>query len=504
MALKLLLSIILVMGSIALLADGVQPDGSGTEDAPYQVATLDNLLWVSTNSDSWGSHFIQTADIDAGDTQNWNEGEGFSPIGSYPSQRQTQFHGDYDGQGYTIEGLYINRPALDHQGLFGYTQAALIENLGVTNVDVTGNEKVGGLVGLNCQNTTVNSCYSTGIVTGNEEVGGLIGESLYSCTIANCYSTVSLGGTADRSGGLVGENDEYSTISNCYSSGSVSGDGYTGGLVGLNSDFSLISNCFSTGSTTGGFAVGGLVGQNKEDSSVSNCYSTGNVAGVGGIADNIGGLVGSIVDASISNCYSTGIVSGDAYVGGFAGRNYGTISISFWDTETSGTSTGIGHGTIIGATGKTTAEMQTLATYTDAGWDFMEETANGTEDFWGLNYEENGGYPFLEWQGYTHNPVSVMDETEAPLVTHLGANYPNPFNPTTTIKFSVQVNETAILEIFNMRGQLVKSYPAFSAGNHEVVWNGADNSGRSVASGVYLYRLQSGSAQQARKMMMLK
>ncbi|MCD4819475.1 MAG: T9SS type A sorting domain-containing protein [Candidatus Cloacimonetes bacterium] len=109
------------------------------------------------------------------------------------------------------------------------------------------------------------------------------------------------------------------------------------------------------------------------------------------------------------------------------------------------------------------------------------------------------------WHFTTGNSVVLNDEiVEISQETYLQSAYPNPFNPTTTIKFSVKENEIAKLEIFNLKGQLVKSYSVFSAGSHLAEWNGKDNSGNKVGSGVYLYKLKSESTEQVRKMLMLK
>jgi hypothetical protein len=83
---------------------------------------------------------------------------------------------------------------------------------------------------------------------------------------------------------------------------------------------------------------------------------------------------------TLTACYATGSVSGVDQVGGLVGENpYGSVVSSFWDTQTSGQTTSAG------GTGKTTAEMKTLSTFTSAGWDFVE--------IWGI--EENQTYPFL-------------------------------------------------------------------------------------------------------------
>jgi hypothetical protein len=70
--------------------------------------------------------------------------------------------------------------------------------------------------------------------------------------------------------------------------------------------------------------------------------------------------------------------------------NPDTVIRSFWDIKTSGRTTSVG------GTGKTTAEMQTTSTYLDAGWDFVDETANGTEDIWWI--DEGNDYPRLWWE----------------------------------------------------------------------------------------------------------
>jgi hypothetical protein len=148
-------------------------------------------------------------------------------------------------------------------------------------------------------------------------------------------------------GGLVGSNS--GTIINCYSTGSVFGFGDVGGLVGANY-YGTITNCYSTGSITGGQYVGGLVGRSN---------------------------------GAITNCYSIGSVSGTIYVGGLVGYNSGlVITASFWDTQTSGQPTSAG------GTPKTTDEMKTKSTFTDAGWDFV--------NIWDIC--EGTNYPRLRWQ----------------------------------------------------------------------------------------------------------
>jgi hypothetical protein len=120
---------------------------------------------------------------------------------------------------------------------------------------------------------------------------------------------------------------------------------------------------------------------------VSDCYATGSVTG----DSRVGGLVGYNY-GTVSVCYATGSVTGYYRVGGLVGHDYdGTVSGSFWDTQTSGQSSSDG------GTGKTTAEMMQQATFTAAGWDFLGESANGIEDTWRL-CSDGSHYPKLRWE----------------------------------------------------------------------------------------------------------
>jgi hypothetical protein len=170
---------------------------------------------------------------------------------------------------------------------------------------------------------------------------------------------------------------------------------YVGGLVGYNGG--IVTNCYSTGAVSGGSYVGGLVGQNWHGS-VAQCYSTAAVKGTGPV---VGGLVGCNAllasGGDVTQCYSTGTVYGEGSVGGLIGANAlfrgeGNVTACFWDIQTSGrTWSG-------GGTGKTTAEMQTAKTFLDAGWDFVGETKNGTEDIWWIL--EGKDYPRLWWEAH--------------------------------------------------------------------------------------------------------
>jgi len=333
-----------------------------------------------------------------------NEGKGWQPIGTYDDL----FTGSFDGQGYEIRDLFINRADESGVGLFGAVGSGggIIKDIGVVNVTVTGNSSVGSLVGGSTG--TVSNSYSTGSVTGGEYVGGLIGVNIG--TVSNSYSSGNVTGTGGQQslsvGGLVGVNT--GTVSNSYSSGNVTGTGEqqslsVGGLVAVNTG--TVSNSYSSGNVTGtgkqqSLYVGGLVGVNT--GTVSNSYSSGNVTGTGEQQLScVGGLVGVNMGGgnykgTVSNSHSSGNVTGTGeqqslYVGGLVGYSTGTVSNSFWDIQTSGQATSAG------GTGKTTAEMQDVATF--AGWSIIAVANPSTRTpsyIW--NIVDGQTYAFLSWE----------------------------------------------------------------------------------------------------------
>lgn len=355
------------------------PGGIGTLNDPYHVGTADELDNVRYHADK---HFIQIANIDLSGYD--ADGSGWMPIGNY----STSFTGSYNGNEYIISNLFIDRGTANYIGLFGITASgSRIENVELRDIDVTGHNIVSGLVADN--GGTIEYCSTTGSVYGNVDVGGIAGWNDPGATITGSHSTASIEGTSGTSGnigGLVGRN--YGTIAESYAAGSVTGHNYVGGLAGTNvssESEGVISKCFATGEVTGDNDVGGLVGS-LSSGSISDSYASAAVSGV----NYIGGLVGAGYGDTIDNCFATGQVSVTAkipsvYKGGLMGYNGGvTVSNSFYDKETTGQSDNTGKGTP-----KTTIEMKTKTTFTDAGWDF---TPDG---IWAI--DDGNSYPTLMW-----------------------------------------------------------------------------------------------------------
>ncbi len=336
--------------------------------------------------------------IDASATSGWNGGLGFDPVG----QDSPYFTGSFDGKGYTVTDLFINRPLESVVGLFGYS-SGVISNVGLVDCDITGGIlDVGALVGYQFGGS-ISDCYSTGSVTGEGsgayEVGGLVGAVEF--LVTDCYSTCTVtatdtddGGAGDV-GGLIGGcvSGANAVVTGCYATGAVSATstdgaveevgGFTGDLTG-----GTVSKCYATGNVTVTASttaedIGGFAGINSDG--ISDCYARGDLTVTVGDTSlgDLGGFVGDN-RSSIDDCYSTGSItksSGMPNIGGFCGFSNATITNCFWDTQTSGEAASDG------GTGKTTTEMKTIATFTDAGWDFTT--------IWGLIEAENNGYPFL-------------------------------------------------------------------------------------------------------------
>lgn len=317
--------------------------GSGTEADPFQISTLDELEEVTYLNTFWDRHFILMNDIDASATADWHVGDhdksvttsevpmGFYPIGDFATsglREQIPFTGSFDGQGYTISNIYINRPADRQVGFFGTISGARIENLTLDNATITGGNYSGGLVARSSSNgdlkedlkNYITNCHiSNSQITGVEQAGALIG-SIYYSEITNCtaYDNYTLGYL--NIGGLAGHILSSNVVDNCQASGRVYASGTSaGGLVGWSNSKNTITNSSASTRVTGSNNVGGLVGYFGAYGTISNCSSHGYVKSTN-YYGRVGGFIGWISYGNIQNCYSTGTTEAyDAFAGGFVG-----------------------------------------------------------------------------------------------------------------------------------------------------------------------------------------
>ena len=327
---------------------------SSTGATTYQAAFPDTSTPLSCAGGCVG--YELSADLDLSGL-NWN------PIGN----NLNPFGATFEGNGYTITNLSTNQTRSLHLALFSRTtSSAVIRNVGLVNVNVTGNTRAG-------------------------------------------Y----------RAGGLVGYNE--GAIQGCYATGKVSGN-TAGGLVGYNFDTGTITASYAAvRAVAGEYGAGGLVGPNA--GTITASYATGRVTngapGSSGLADHAGGLVARN-SGTITASYATGPVSGGTPSGGLVGTNVGTITTSSWDTTTSGRTTSAG------GTGRTTAELQ-AATGSTTTWDHgtasQYSALRGTGDWQDFGYQLRAG-PTLTATGsatrvvLTWTAVDVSHWDPAPAVTY--------------------------------------------------------------------------------------
>ena len=344
---------------------------------------------VDTNDDTNGD-----GQVDAEDTPYWNDGAGWQPIGTESQDPNVHIVGArmqmlFEGNGYRIKNLFINRPATRGVGLFGATDiGATIRHVGVVNVEVTGDEKVGGLVGYNVYGDITTS-YATGRVSGGTQVGGLVGENI--------------GGD----------------ITTSYATGRVSGGTQVGGLVGRNPSILRI----------------GPPDPSRPSGDITTSYATGRVAG----GTQVGGLVGEN-GQPVTASYATGRVTGESSVGGLLGGNNPFTAIrSYWDTDTSGQATGT-QGVYAGE-GQTTTALQvptgSTGIYADwtSPWDF------GRADEYpvlAVDFNRDGDATWQEF-GYQlrEGPSLTVSDTGGQVTLSWTAVDTDHWNPAPAVTYSV-------------------------------------------------------------------
>ena len=246
-----------------------QPDGSGTQDAPYQIGSGAELAWLAdrvNNASGVTKLYVElTDDIDLG-------GQPWMPIG----KDSHEFSGVFDGKGHVVEGLKVSNVA--DAGLFGVAKGAAIKNLVVR-----------------------------GSVTGTGNAAGILAKAKNeACTIENCGNEAAVYGV-DNAAGILARNNYYNSgtaIVGCYNTGGITvtkSGGYAGGIAGSGSGDVAVTDCYNVGKINGSYA-GGIRGQSAvtSASAIKNCYNSGNV--VGANETKTGAIVPGTSN-KLTNCY---------------------------------------------------------------------------------------------------------------------------------------------------------------------------------------------------------
>ena len=327
------------------------------------------------------------------------------------------FSGVLDGNGFSIVGLHLDFSGVNDVGLFAYTDGATIKGLNLADFYVKGKWGVGGLVGT-ADNTLIHNVnVFEGFIEGSEEVGGLVGYGS-NVEIFNSFSSATV--KSSRVGGIIGNawnsNIEFSSFN-----GSVIGTSYsTGGIIGRISS-TLLNYTKSYGSVGGGSRVGGIAGDLGGGVNIHNSFSYADVFG----SHRVGGVTGTggTITSFIHNSFSAGSATADSELGGFSGQGVGAnnsysvaivnppffydgsddgiggfsgsgsdFNTSFWDYELVpiNNTWGWGHNEV----GLSTAEMMSLSTFVDAGWDIADVNSHSGE-LWII--DDGVSYPWLYW-----------------------------------------------------------------------------------------------------------
>lgn len=339
--------------------------GKGTITSPYRIENAAHLSYmakmINAGEEGYASaYYIMTNNIslnDISNVENWAteapENE-WTPIGI----AEHKFSGTFDGNGYEIKGIYINKTgeteADSNQGLFGFVDGATISNFTIGDSYVRGYHNVGTFIGngnnvtiKNCinkgilngtrcaggiagiiSNSTINDCYNCGLLNGDAYIGGVSGKGI-SSTFKQCYNLGTIGNEKASSGiaGICGYSDG-TTITVCGNLGQISGNySDVGGITGCMSNDSVVECCYNIGAIKGNGAIGGIVGFIREDSEVvKSCINYGSISQLGN-EPNTGGICGHLNSGStLSKCINVGtITDSSSYKGAIAGKCNGTV-----------------------------------------------------------------------------------------------------------------------------------------------------------------------------------
>jgi len=381
-----------------------------------EISDVDELQAMSA---SLTGSYVLVNDIDASATVGWNAGQGFAPIGATTNR----FTGTLDGQGHTITGMYINR-AVANVALFAAVGAATLRGFALAAPSITAAGGGASFVAGNSAPGTV-LCEDLRVTGGTlansanaSASGGVLGSG--GGTVRRCVVDADISAKRGSVGGIVvgaavavtvedcrffGDVDTYDTSSVGASAGIVRSSAATASLA------HVIRRCAAvwsiTGATTVNLDSGVLAAASGTGATwtVEDCYARF-VKHSAGTAVGVAHLASTSASMALTRCYAA--LSRTAGTWGSSSGVCNNSSVTteagcFWDTT-------VGPGASAVGTGKTTTEMQTLATYTGASWDMV---AGGDHDGTlaaGVWWIAPGAYPQL-WHEYESESANVGTRT---------------------------------------------------------------------------------------------
>jgi len=372
--------------TFALVPSNYHDVDAGTADNPFLISSLANLRWLSESPEYWGEggmvgeppdsewvailkyYFLQTTDIDAFETKFWNDGQGFSPIGTHgtnPNEAPGElvlnlFYGNFNGGGFQIKNLFIKPSDLNEiiisTGLFGGVSNSVLRNIRIENIDLWG-IFVSGAIAAFAHNSYIQNSSSTGRIVldgGGTTGGGIVGMGS-NAVIEYCYSRVHIHtSNAAMWGGIAG----------FMGAGSIRNTYFTGSLRLANWRFGDVWSVLLS-----------FVG----DSDLPMPF--------------FAGIAGSTFNTDIEFVYAS-------YRSNIRRLLYTSLGIvRFLGSSTIKNSVLNIDGmrvlepdfeydeSIVGLVGATTREMRNRETFLALGWDF--------ENVWGIDPDVNNGMPYL-------------------------------------------------------------------------------------------------------------
>ncbi len=274
----------------------VIPDYVKMVNGYYPISNADELRWFANfvNSGHYDVDAKLTDDIYLNDTCFTNIVEDstlsiniWTPIG-----KSNPYTGSFDGQGFSISGLYFNTnydrnnsEDFEKIGLFGSLDHAEIKNVTIDCSYVYGSIYVGSIAGYLIDHVTIENCHNHSTVNGGHLMGGVVGHI----------------------------DGKYNTVIGCSNSGTIDavesyGEGYIGGVIGcIYGDSTYVRKCCNYGTISGPLLIGGVVGYSSNFIDIDACYNVGDITGLG----NIGGI-GSIyknADFRLTRCFNIGKIT---------------------------------------------------------------------------------------------------------------------------------------------------------------------------------------------------
>lgn len=471
--------------STAVYYIGLFAGGDGSESDPFLVSSPQQLDAVRLAPNAC---FKQICNIDL-NVEPYNSGEGWSPIGDDMMYIHPAFTGVYDGGSWKISNLYIARNSADHPvGLFGAAWNAELRNVNLTNVNIHGNRKVGGLIGL-VRSVTLSRISVRGEIHGYSRIGGLVGDAT------------------------------WLRMSDCYSRASVEGEFRVGGLIGdLNVDNSVIEYCYSTGAVIcTGSNCGGIAGSGGQSGSyIYSIFWDIETSGQATSPIGLGMTTDHMTYPYGTNCYYDWSF-GSVWLHDVAYHNDGypyfynrvdTPMITYPEPVQ-------GNSVLVTITGATDGAWYY---YTLDGSDPDEGSTPYSGPFQVISDEDSlvvvkaigyrEDFEPSEIASHTINfgSGSAVSDTDTPEIALQMTAYPNPVRDVLSLRLNLPQAEHTKLMIYNLRGQLIKVLQdsVLRAGEHSLSWDRRDVNGARVAPGIYFINVETTGTSKTHKILVIE